>query len=88
MIELIDSVLDFLRQNRCNYETFFIKYLTKLRMNVKNMMLHYWFPEDAKVKFFRDNYPSDYPEHFFREAISVPYLDHLIVEMEDRFFDQ
>ena len=41
VIELIDSVLDFLRQNRCNYETFFIKYLTKLRMNVKNMMLHY-----------------------------------------------
>jgi len=25
---------------------------------------------------------------FFRKAIFVPYLDHLIVEMEDRFFDQ
>jgi len=37
---------------------------------------------------FRDNYPSDHPEHFFREAIFVPYLDHLIVEMEDRFFAQ
>jgi len=37
---------------------------------------------------FRDNYPSEDPEHFFREAIFVPYLDHLIVEMEDRFFDQ
>ena len=22
---------------------------------------------------------------FFREAIFVPYLDHLVVEMEDRF---
>ena len=32
-------------------KTFFIKYLTKLRMNVKNMMLHYWFGEDAKAKF-------------------------------------
>ena len=32
-------------------KTFFIKYLTKLRMNVKNMMLNYWFPEDAKVTF-------------------------------------
>jgi len=30
----------------------------------------------------------DVPEHFFREAIFVPYLDHLIVEMQDRFFDQ
>ena len=36
----------------------------------------------------RDNYPSDDPEHFFREAIFVPYLNHLIVEKEDRFFYQ
>ena len=32
-------------------KTFFIKYLTKLRMNVKNIMLHCWFPEDTKVNF-------------------------------------
>ena len=32
-------------------KTFFTKYLTELRMNVKNMVLHYWFPEVAKVKF-------------------------------------
>jgi len=51
VIKLIDSVLDILRQNRSNCENVFIKYLTKLRMNVKNMMLHYRFPEDAKVKF-------------------------------------
>ena len=29
-----------------------------------------------------------WPWVFFREATFVPYLDHLIVEMEDRFFDQ
>jgi len=40
-IELIDSVLDILRQNRKVAKTFFIKYLAKLRMNVKKMMLHY-----------------------------------------------
>jgi len=41
-----------------------------------------------KSQSFRDNYPSDHPDHFFREVIFVPYLDHLIVEMEDRFLDQ
>ena len=41
VIELINSVLDILRQNRSNCENVFIKYLTKLRMNVKNKMLHY-----------------------------------------------
>jgi len=29
-----------------------------------------------------------WPWAFFREVIFVPYLDHLTVEMEDRFFDQ
>ena len=51
MTELIDSVLDILHKTEVIAKTFVIKYLTKLRMNVKNMMLHYWFPEDAKVKF-------------------------------------
>jgi len=45
-------------------------------------------PRRCKRLIFRDNYPSDDPEHFFLEAIFVPYLDHLIVEMEDRFFDK
>jgi len=45
-------------------------------------------PGRCKSQIFRHNYPSDDPEHFFLEAIFVPYLDHLIVEMEDRFFDQ
>ena len=51
-------------------KTFFTKYLTKLRMNVKNMKLHYSFPEDAKVKYSET---IDDPEHFFREAVFVPY---------------
>ena len=45
-------------------------------------------PRRCKTQIFRDSYPSDDPEHFFREAIFLPYLDHLIVEMENRFFDQ
>ena len=36
--ELIDSVLD---KTEPIAKTFFMKYLTKLRMNVKNMILHY-----------------------------------------------
>ena len=45
-------------------------------------------PRRCKSQIFRDNYPCDDPEHFFREAIFIPYLDNLVVEMEDRFFDQ
>ena len=45
-------------------------------------------PRRCKSQILGDNYPSDDPEHFFREAIFVPYVDHLIVEMEDILFDQ
>jgi len=45
-------------------------------------------PRRCKSQILRDNYSSDDPEHFFREAIFVPYLDHLIVEMEDSICDQ
>jgi len=41
VIELIDSVWIFSDKIEAIAKTFFIKYLTKLRMNVKNMMLRY-----------------------------------------------
>ena len=45
-------------------------------------------PRLWKSQIFRDDYPCDDPNHFFRKAIFVQHLDHLILEMEDRFFDQ
>jgi len=50
-IELIDSVLDIHRQNRSNCENVFHKMFDQAKNECENMMLHYWFPEDAKVKF-------------------------------------
>ena len=41
VIELTDSVLDILRQNRSNCRNIFHKIFDQAKMNVKNMMLHY-----------------------------------------------
>ena len=87
MIELIDSVLDILRQNRSNFKNVFHKIFDQ----AKNECEKYDAPllKMQKSNFQRySNYPSDDAEHFFREAIFAPYLHDLIVEMEDRFFDQ
>ena len=88
VIELVDSVLDILRQNRRNCENVFQKIFDKAKNQCEKYDAPLVIPRRCKIQIFRDNYPSDHPEHFFREAIFVPYLDHLIVEMEDRFFDQ
>ena len=88
VIELIDSVLDILRQNRSNCENVFHKIFDQAKNECEKYDAPLLIPRRCKSQIFRDNYPSDDPEHFFREAIFVLYLDHLIVEMEDRFFDQ
>ena len=88
VIVLIDSVLDILRQNRGNCENVFHKICDQAKNECEKYDAPLMIPRRCKSEIFRDNYPSDDPEHFFREAIFVPYLDHLIVKMEDRFFDQ
>jgi len=86
--ELIDSVLDILRQNRSNCENVFHKIFDQAKNECEKYDAPLLIPRRCKSQIVRHNYSSDDPEHFFREAIFVPYLDHLIVEMEDRFFDQ
>ena len=88
VIELIDSVLDIFRQNRSNCKNVFHKIFYQAKNECKKDDAPLLIPRRGKSQIFRDNYPSDDPENFFLEAIFVPYLDHLIVEMEDRFFDQ
>ena len=88
MIELTDSVLNILRQSRSNCENVFHKIFDQAKNECEKYDAPLWIPRRCKSQIFRDNNPSDDPEHFFREAIFVSYLDHLIVEMENRFFDQ
>ena len=88
VIELIDSVLEILRQNRSNCENVFHKILDQAKNECEKYDAPLLIPKRCKSQIFRDNYPSDDPEHFFREAIFVLYLDHLVVEIEDGFFDQ
>ena len=86
--ELIDSVLDILRQNRSSCENVFRKIFDQAKNECEKYDAPLLIPRRCKSQIFRDNYPSDDSDHFFREATCVPYLDHLIVEMEHRFFDQ
>jgi len=78
VIELIDSVLDILRQKRSNWENVFHKMFEQTNNECEKYDAALLIPRRYKNQIFRDNYPSDGPEHFLREAIFVPYLNHLI----------
>jgi len=77
VIELIDSVLDILRQNRNNCENVFHNIFDQAKNECEKYDAPLVIPRRCKSQIFGDNYPSDDPVHFFREAIFVLYLDHL-----------
>jgi len=79
VIELIDSVLDILRQNK-QLRNVFHKIFDQAKNECEKYDAPLLIPRTCKSQIFRDN-PSD---DLSREAIFVPYLDHLIVELEDR----
>ena len=68
--ELIDSVLDILRQNRSNCENVFHTIFDQAKNECEKYDAPLLIPRRYKSQIFRDNYPSDDPEHFFGK----PYL--------------
>ena len=65
VIELIDGVLDILRQNRSNCENIFHKIFDQAKNECEKYDAPLLIPRRCKSQIFRGNYPSDDPEHFF-----------------------
>jgi len=59
VIELIDSVLDILRQNRSNCENVFRKIFDQAKNECEKYDAPLLIPRRCKSQIFRDNYPSD-----------------------------
>jgi len=68
--ELIDSVLDILRQNRSNCENGFHKIFDQAKNECEKYDSPLLIPRRCKSQIFRDNSPSDDPDHFLRK----PYI--------------
>ena len=68
VIELIDSVLNILRQNRSNCENVFHKIFDEAKNECEKYDAPLLIPRRCKSQMFRDNYPSDDPEHFFGKS--------------------
>ena len=74
VIERTDSVQDTLRQNRSSCENLFHKIFDQAKNERKKYDTPLLIPRRCKSQTFRDSYPSHGHEHFFREAMFVPYL--------------
>ena len=66
VIELIDSVLDILRQNKS--ENVFHKIFDQAKNECEKYYAPLLITRRCRRQIFRDNYPSDDPEHFFGKS--------------------
>ena len=66
--------------------------LTDARTDVENQF-HIIFDQasrqaaeyDVQVQATRDNQPSQNAEEYYRRSLAIPFLDHLVTEIENRF---
>jgi len=70
VIELVDSVLDILGQNKSNCKNVFHEIFDQAKNECEKYDAPLLIPRRCKSQIFRDKYPSDDPEHFFGK----PYL--------------
>ena len=72
-----------------------------LRENIDAVFSGTWFQEDSDVaesfgttitmlrssdrQTLRENHPADTAEEYYRRSVAVPFLDHLVLQMKDRF---
>jgi len=73
VIELIDSVLDILRQNRSNCENLFHEIFDQAENECEKYDAPLLIPRRCKSQIFRDNYPSDNPEDFLGSHICTVF---------------
>ena len=82
------ELIDILRQNRSNCENVFHKIFDQAKNECEKYDAPLLIPRRCKVKFSEIIILLMTLSIFSGKPLFVPHLDNLIVEMEDRFFDQ
>lgn len=84
-IKLTDSLVTLLSEKRENAEEAFneiFKQATELAIKIETDIQ---IPRKTAHQAHRDNYDIDSPEDYYRLSIFIPFLDHFITHLNDRF---
>jgi hypothetical protein len=86
--ELISDILSHLATWRRESEQEFSSIFHEANNLCKKFDIMMKIPRLTSRQTLRSNYVTDSPESYFRASIFVPYLDHVIMELSERFEDQ
>lgn len=84
----IQDLLKLLKNERSNSECQFDLIFKKAEETAIKIGLELQLPRRANRQTQRDNYPTNDIKEFFRQSLFIPYLDSIIMSINDRFSDE
>ena len=86
--ELVENVEFAIQNDRNSCEDSFKPIFTTVQNLRQKLEIPLLIPRRVKRQSHRDNYPCDDLESFFRQSIYVPYIEHLLAQLSERFQNQ
>lgn len=74
-----------INQLRANVEEIHDKFYQQAVEMANKVKVDESVPRTCKVQTLRENYPAETPRDYYRFKLTIPLLDHLKEEIEDRF---
>lgn len=84
----IQELLKLVKSDRSNSECQFNLIFKKTEDTAIKIGLELQLPRRANRQTQRDNYPTNNIKNFFRQSLFIPYLDSIIMSINDRFSDE
>ena len=84
-VKEINSVKAALQNARDKIDTYHCQCFDTVKEICNGIGMEASLPRRCGRQIYRSNVPADTPSDYYRRCISVPLLDHLLLEMESRF---
>ena len=81
----VDQAVQFLKNARGDAEKYFSNLFAKAERIAEELQAEIIVPRKSDRQTHRMNVPAETPMDHYRLTIFIPYLDHLITQLEDRF---
>jgi len=84
-LRLADGVKEILQGMRTKAEERFHDIFEEPEILCKGIDMEIKMPRRAQQQLYRCNVPAESPEEYFKKAVYIPFIDHFLVQMEERF---
>jgi hypothetical protein len=84
-IHLINSLKSFANIARLSCDVYHNKWYTEAVELANRLDIKQETPRTVGRQYYRNNVPAETPSEYFKRAVTIPILDHLKSELENRF---